>query len=139
MAKSSDPIEKYMTRSPHSIGDEQTLARAKDAMQEHGIRHLPVLHGGRLVGMVTDRDVYLVEALDEVDPRLVTVSDAMSSSVYAVAPETPLEQVADEMAANKYGSAVVMRGHEVAGIFTTVDACRALALLLREANAGRRT
>jgi acetoin utilization protein AcuB len=120
-----------MTRSPHSIGAEQSLARAQAVMQEHGIRHLPVLHGGRLVGMVTDRDVQLVETLDEIDPQLVTVSDAMSQAVYSVSPETPLEMVASTMAEHKYGSAVVMRGRDVAGIFTTVDACRALASLLR--------
>jgi acetoin utilization protein AcuB len=125
-----------MTRSPHSIGDEQTLERAKSVMEQHAIRHLPVLHGGRLVGMVTDRDVNLVETLDGVDPHLVTVSDAMSTAVYSVAPETPLDEVAAEMAAAKYGSAVVMRGHEVVGIFTTVDACRTLASLLREGRPG---
>jgi len=131
MAKTPPTIEQYMTRSPHSIGAEQTLARAKTVMHEHGIRHLPVLHGGRLVGIVTDRDVHLVEALEDVDPLLVTVSDAMSTSVYSVAPETPLAEVANEMAERKYGSAVVMRGHHVAGIFTTVDACRLLVSLLR--------
>jgi acetoin utilization protein AcuB len=133
MAKPQAPIQEYMTRSPHSIGEEQSLARAKTVMQEHDIRHLPVLHGGQLVGMVTDRDVQLVETLDDIDPKLVTVSDAMSQSVYAIPPDTPLEQVAAEMAARKYGSAVVMRGRDVVGIFTTVDACRALASLLREA------
>jgi acetoin utilization protein AcuB len=124
------PIERYMTRSPHSIGDDQSLARAKIVMQEHRIRHLPVLHGGHLVGMLTERDVQLVETLDHIDSGLVTVSDAMSQSVYAVSPETPLKQVAAEMAACKYGSAVVMRGRDVVGIFTTIDACRALASLL---------
>jgi acetoin utilization protein AcuB len=132
MVKTPATIEQYMTPSPHSIGAEQTLARAKTVMHEHDIRHLPVLHGGRLVGMVTDRDVSLVETLEDVDPRLVTVSDAMSTSVYSVPPETPLEQVVKEMAGRKYGSAVVMRGHHVAGIFTTVDACRVLASLLHE-------
>jgi acetoin utilization protein AcuB len=131
MATTPPTIGQYMTRSPHSIGAEQTLARAKTVMHEYGIRHLPVLHGGRLVGVVTDRDVHLVETLEDVDPRLVTVSDAMSTSVYSVAPETALEEVAKEMADHKYGSAVVMRGHEVAGIFTTVDACRVLVSLLQ--------
>jgi acetoin utilization protein AcuB len=127
MSKSSPAIEQYMTPSPHSIGAEQTLERAHVMMREHVIRHLPVLHGGRLVGMLTDRDVHLLETLKDVDPHLVTVSDAMSTSVYAVAPDTPLRDVALEMAKHKYGSAVVMHGHKVVGIFTTVDACQALA------------
>ncbi len=124
-----------MTPSPHSIGAEQSLLRARKVMQEHLIRHLPVLHGGRLVGVVTDRDVHLVESMGDVDPRLVTVSDAMSTEVYSVTPETPLEDVVAEMAEHKYGSAIVMRDHEVVGIFTTVDACRALRSLLHETRA----
>ena len=119
-----------MTTSPHSIGVEQTLARAQAVMQEHKIRHLPVLHGGKLVGIVTDRDVHLVESLKDVDPRLVTVSDAMAQSVYSVAPEAPLDEVVSEMASRKYGSAIVMQNEKVVGIFTTVDVCRALADLL---------
>lgn len=132
MAKTTASVGQFMTVQPHSIGADQTLARAKTVMQEHHVRHLPVLHGGRLVGIVSQRDVALVETLEDVDPRLVTVSDAMSTSVYSVAPETPLQQVVKEMARRRYGSAVVMRGHKVAGIFTTVDACRALASLLQE-------
>jgi acetoin utilization protein AcuB len=130
MPRSTHLIEKHMTASPHSIGAEQTLERARAVMTEHGIRHLPVLHGGRLVGVITDRDVHLVESLKDVDPRLVTVADAMTQTVYAVAPDTPLQEVARAMAEHKYGSVVVMHDHKVTGIFTTVDACRALAELL---------
>lgn len=130
MVSDSLPVERFMTRSPHTIGAEQALARAKAMMQEHDIRHLPVLHGGRLVGIVTDRDIHLVETFEDVDPLLVTVSDAMAADVYSVSPETPLEGVVREMAARKYGSAIVMHGPEVVGIFTTVDACNALASLL---------
>jgi acetoin utilization protein AcuB len=130
MSKPIPPIHKHMTTSPHSIGSEQTLSRAHEVMREHGIRHLPVLHGGTLVGMLTDRDTHLVEALSGVDPKKVLVDDAMSSSVYSVGPETPLDEVVGSMAEHKYGSAVVMQGSKVVGIFTTVDACRTLAELL---------
>lgn len=130
MPHRSKTIAEFMTRSPHSIGAEQSLARAKAVMLKYRIRHLPVLHGGRLVGILTDRDVHLVESLEDIDPLLVTASDGMSTSVYAVPPDTPLETVVAQMAEHKYGSTVVMRGHAVVGIFTTVDACRALAALL---------
>lgn len=132
MVKRGLSIERFMTPSPHSIGAEQPLSRAEAVMREHGIRHLPVLHGGRLVGIVTDRDVHFVELLKEEASRLVTVSDAMATEVYAVAPATALEEVVRTMAEHKFGSAVVMEGHKVVGIFTTVDACRALAKVLHE-------
>ena len=51
----------------------------------------------------------------------------MSTTVYAVALEQPLDVVVTTMAEHKYGSAVVMHNSTVVGIFTTVDACRMLA------------
>ena len=99
-------------------------------MREHGIRHLPVLHGGKLLGMLTERDLRLVESLVGVDPTKVTVEDAMSTVVYSVGPESPLNEVVATMGEHKYGSAVVMQNEKVVGIFTTVDVCRAFAELL---------
>lgn len=130
MSKPIPSIQKYMTTSPHSIGVDQSLARAHQAMRDNAIRHLPVLSGGRLVGILTDRDLGLVESLKDVDPTKVTVEDAMSTSVYAVAPDAPLDEVAATMAEHRYGSAIVMQNGKVVGIFTTVDACRALSELL---------
>ena len=125
-----DPIGKYMTSEPHSVGAEQTLAHAATVMQKHKIRHLPVLHGGKLVGILSDRDLRLLESLPDVNPSLITVSDVMTTGVYAVAPETPIHEVVRSMAVNKYGSAVVMQSDKVVGIFTTVDVCNALVELL---------
>ncbi len=131
MSKPIPMIQKYMTTSPHSIGVEQPLSKAHDMMREHGIRHLPVLHGGKLVGMITDRDLHLVESLVGVDPSKVKVEEAMATVVYAVTPECPLDEVVGTMGEHKYGSAVIMQNEKVVGIFTTVDVCRALAELLQ--------
>jgi len=119
-----------MSTTPISIGKAQTLADAQKVMQSEGIRHLPVLDGGRLLGMLTDRDVHLIESLKGVDPTKVLVEDAMSQNAFSVAPETPLDEVVSTMADRKYGSAVVLDGNRLVGILTTVDVCRALAELL---------
>jgi acetoin utilization protein AcuB len=123
-------VDRFMTHVPHSIGIEQTLAKAHRIMHEHAIRHLPVLRGGKLVGILSDRDLRLVEALRDVDPTKVLVEDAMSSFVYAVPPTAPLEEVVAEMGARRYGSAVVMDRDKVVGILTTVDVCNAFAKVL---------
>lgn len=130
MSKPIPTVQKYMTMSPHSIGLEQTLAKAHAVMREHGIRHLPVLRAQKLMGLVTERDLRLVESLPDVDPTKVSVEEAMSPVVYAVEPDQPLDEVVATMAEHKYGSAVVMQNGKVVGIFTTVDVCRALAELL---------
>ena len=62
-------------------------------------------------------------------PKLMR--EAMTSVVYSVAPDATLDEVAATMAEHKYGCAVVMQNQHVVGVFTTVDACQALAELLR--------
>jgi acetoin utilization protein AcuB len=123
------PIERYMTSGAHTVGAEQTLSHAATLMKKHNIRHLPVLHSGKLVGIVSDRDLRFLESIPDVNPTLITVSDAMTTSVYAVSPETPIQEVVRNMAAHKYGSAVVMQNDKVVGIFTTVDVCNAFLAL----------
>jgi acetoin utilization protein AcuB len=131
MTKAIPTVQKYMTTSPHTIGADQSLAQAHMVLREFKIRHLPVLRGGQLVGMITERDLALVETLKDVDPHAIVVEDAMTQGVYTVHPDAPLDEVVSEMAAKKYGSAVVMQNHKVVGIFTTVDVCTACAELLQ--------
>lgn len=119
-------IKDFMTRNPVTIADHQSLAAAHRVMREHGIRHLPVMSGGKRVGIVSLRDLYFIETLPGVDPEAVLVSEAMSSEVYTVSPTTPLTEVVQEMADNKYGSVIVVDGARAVGVFTTVDALRAL-------------
>jgi len=129
----SEPtVDRYMTHGPHTIGHDQPLSSAHEMMRQHGIRHLPVLRGGALVGIVSQRDLHFIETLSDVDPDRVPVSDAMSTETYAVGPRTTLRKVAAEMADHRYGCAVVVERDRVIGILTTVDGMRALSLELAE-------
>jgi acetoin utilization protein AcuB len=106
-------------------------------MHRYDIRHLPVLEGGRIAGLLSQRDVLFVETLRNVDPAKVAVEEAMTTDVYAVSPRTPLVEVVADMAEHKYGCVVVVEGAQVAGIFTTVDALRALVSVLRSTDGGQ--
>jgi acetoin utilization protein AcuB len=123
-------IAERMTRTPQVIGAEQSLTAAHRLMRSNGIRHLPVLHGGKLVGVVSQRDLHFVEALRDVNPDEVPVEEAMTQDVYAVTPRTPLREVVNEMAERKLGSAVVVEGQKIVGVFTTIDALDTLAGVL---------
>lgn len=128
-------VDDFMTRTVHTIGTQSPLAEAHRMMNEHAIRHLPVLEGGRLVGVVSMRDLHLIETLKGVDPKEVAVEEAMAQEAYTVPPGTALLEVARTMAMHKYGSAVVAREGNVEGIFTTIDALRALETLLSSTQA----
>lgn len=126
-------VGQFMTRTPYTIDHDEPLARAHELMRAHRIRHLPVLLDGKLLGLVSIRDLHLIETLRDVDPSEVPVEDAMGEEPYTVSPEEPLDVVATIMADHKIGSAVVVDAGRVQGIFTTVDALRALLHLWRTA------
>lgn len=123
-------VEDYMTSSPHSIGVTLTVSDAKNLMLANGIRHLPVLDGGELVGLISDRDLQMIEAFEKKRAEAITVEEAMSQAPYTASPTTPLEVAARHMAKHKLGSCVVMVGKKVVGVFTTTDGLRALADVL---------
>ena len=122
-------IREFMTRNPVTIGDQMPLATAHRVMRENGVRHLPVLSSGKLVGVLSLRDLHFIETLPGVDPQEVLVSEAMSPDVYTATPSTPLDEIVSAMAENKYGSVVVVDRGRTVGVFTTVDALRALRKL----------
>jgi acetoin utilization protein AcuB len=132
-------IRGFMTAAPHTIGVHQPLQTARDLMRAHHIRHLPVLDGGKLVGIVSDRDLALVGSLVGVDPERLPVAEAMTPDPHTISPDSSLEWVAAEMAQSKFGSVIVVEHGRVVGIFTTVDALRALQELLGRARRRRRT
>ncbi len=123
-------IAEVMTTSPHTIGREQKLARAHDMMRHNGLRHLPVLEGGRLVGVVSQRDLYFNETIAGVDVEMDSVEEAMTTEVFTAAPAECVGDVARAMAQHKYGCAVVVEGGHVVGIFTATDALALLAKVM---------
>lgn len=128
--KAIPAIQKFMTHVPKSIGFDQPLSLAKDQMRELDIRHLPVLKSGKLVGILTDRDINLVLTFKDVDPEKVTVEEAYTPDPYFTSPAAPLDEVLAEMAEKKYGCAVVVDNSKLVGIFTEIDAYKACVELL---------
>jgi len=124
-------VRRYMSADPTVISSTQTLVEAHRVMREKGIRHLPVVDGGRLVGVVSQRDLYLLETLRGVDAARELVEEAMTGEPFVVAPDSALLEVVEAMAAERRGSAIVVEEGAVVGIFTSTDALRALAELLR--------
>jgi CBS domain-containing protein len=130
-------IRRFMTPTPHTITTRQTLAEAHQTMRERGVRHLPVVLDGKLVGVVSQRDLYLLETLRGVDVGREMVEEAMSDEPFVVAPGASLDEVAEAMANSKHGSALVVESGALVGIFTSTDALRALVTLLRGDVGGR--
>ena len=119
-----------MTSAPHTIGSDQKLSQAHKLMNDYHLRHLPVLRGGKLVGILSERDLYFLESMAGVDVHIDVIADAMSPEVYTTGPDADVYEVARTMHEHKYGCAVVTKGEKVVGIFTMSDALRQLVDLL---------
>jgi acetoin utilization protein AcuB len=123
-------VRQFMTASPHTISRRQSLAEARRLMLDFHVRHLPVTDEGHIVGLVSERDLLLVESLPGTKPTEVRVEEAMVSDVFAVGPDAPIGEIVAVMIARKLGSAVVVEADRVMGVFTTIDALGALHQLL---------
>ena len=121
-----------MSASPRTIAPGSTLATAHRSMRSLGIRHLPVTEKGVVVGVLSARDLLLLETLPKVDPTEARVYEAMVRDVFIVSPEAPIGEVVETMIERKIGSAVVVDGQDVVGVLTTIDALRALHDLLEQ-------
>lgn len=119
-------VERFMTPSPTCIGRKERLSAAHERMRSLGVRQLPVVDGPKLVGILSQRDLFFVESIRDLHPTDARVEDAMSTDVYVVPPDRPVGEVAARMVECKYGCAVVESQEGIVGLFTTTDALRVL-------------
>jgi len=137
-----------MTTYPVTVTSQATIAEALDLMRDLDIRHLPVVDGGALIGMLSDRDLaYLnVGALltdqgaDALRRELATpVIKVMRSDVICVEPETELSDVVGLLLEHKIGAIPVIRPdtQAVVGIVSYIDVLRAVQDLLEDEESER--
>lgn len=129
--KTSIPLARYMSEAPRTIDVNDSVAHAHAMMRDGRFRHLPVTEGGKLVGVVSDGDLLFCETVISGDAAKIAVRDAMRPHPYTVAPEVPLDEVVDEMSRRKIGSTIAIKDGEIVGIFTSIDAQKALADVLK--------
>jgi acetoin utilization protein AcuB len=121
------PIRNYMTEAKHFASPTESVLGAYRRMIEHDIRHLPVLAGEHLVGVLFKSDLKLIESLAPEAVQPINVKAMMVTEYYTVPPDEALDVAAREMSKRKYGSALVVDRGKVIGVFTTTDALRALS------------
>jgi CBS domain-containing protein len=126
-------IKSAMRPFPFSIQAGAGLEAAKRLFDEHEIRHLPVLDGDRLVGLISQHGAERAEILALRDGAVLPpVGEVATKSVYTVDLDEPLDNVLLHMAEHRLGSALVVRHERLVGIFTTTDALLGYADLLRK-------
>lgn len=115
-----DPtVERYMTRGVRAIDMHGTLGLARSILGELAVRHLPVVSAGRLVGLVSDRDLRRAEGRGRTED--FPIDEVMSTDTISVDPGTRLSVAVHEMVQHKIGSLPVLWDDELIGILTTTD------------------
>jgi acetoin utilization protein AcuB len=122
-----------MSREPYSVSSTDSLERARTLMDRHEIRHLPVVDGSELVGVLAERELAVIESIPGLRPVNIEVGRVMGPSL-SVSSNMPVDE-ALELMTEQRNDCVVVRGDQgvVVGIFTAVDALAAMAAMLRSA------
>jgi acetoin utilization protein AcuB len=120
-------VNDLMTVDPATIAPDAPLRRVIELMKTQGCRQLPVLDDGRLVGIITDRDVRLAmnsplvvhgQSQDEEILNYVTAESCMTPDPLTVTPDTPAYRAASMLSVYKFGALPVVDGDVLVGIIT---------------------
>jgi acetoin utilization protein AcuB len=127
-------VRDAMTRDVVTVGPEESAARAWGLCRERNIRHLPVVEGGRLVGIVSDRDLRDLSppratADQENTLGWVQIRDMMSTGVVMAHPLDTIEHAAKVIYENRFNCLPVVADDELVGIITSSDLVRILVEL----------
>lgn len=127
--------EELMTTDVVTVEEGTTLAAALEIMQEKGIRHLPVVRGERLVGMLSDRDlqslglrlVVDLESLERLESKLTAdVASVMSTNLITVTAISDVSEIIDLFLEEQVGAVPVIEGENLVGIVSYIDVLRGM-------------
>jgi len=131
-------VGKRMTRNPKTVSPDDPLSFAAGILREHGFHHLPVVEGGRLVGILSDTDLRnasfaAMPAEGEGGPAGDRpVREAMRTEVWSVTPDDSVEDALLILTREKFGALPVLSGDgdRLVGIITRADLLNAFVDLL---------
>ena len=118
-------VRELMTKQPTTVGPGATLGEVATLMKQDDCGSIPVVEGGRLVGIVTDRDIVIRGIAAGVDPKTQRVSKVMSSDPVTVGPEDDITDAEKKMADRQIRRLPVVDGGKLVGIIVTAQIARA--------------
>jgi len=126
-------VREIMMGSPVTLKPDDTLDLANDVISLGRIRHIPVVEDGRLVGLITERDLIgaaaghifgLKQKSKSALLKSVLIKEVMKKRIVTVEPDLPIKDAAHLMADKKVGCAPVVNTGVLVGLVTTTDILR---------------
>lgn len=133
--KQNQPISQLMARDPITVHTQQSLSDVRKLIAEHGVHHVPVVSGKKLVGLVSANDLLRLCYGDpsQVDRRAadatldaMTLRDAMVEDLATIQHKEPIKRAAELLSTGKFHSLPVLDGEDLVGIVTSTDLIRFL-------------
>ncbi len=114
-------VRDAMTPGVRSVSPTDSLMEAARAMKEQDVGSLPVVEDGRVVGIVTDRDIVVRAVAEGVDPRTATVGDVASGDLVTVEPDEDLDDALKLMAQHRVRRLPVVEDGRLVGVVAQAD------------------
>jgi CBS domain-containing protein len=113
-----------MTENPSTCEPNTPVVEAAKVMAREDVGPIPVVEGGRLKGLVTDRDLVVRVLAEGRDPQSTTVGEVATSDVVTIAPDADLDEALRLLASNQVRRLPVVEGDRLVGIVAQADVAR---------------
>ncbi len=125
------PVSSIMTKNVVKLNLTDDLTKAEMLFKKNNIRHIPVVNGNTIIGMLSYTDLLRISFADAVDDdeeiidttvyNMFTIEQVMAKKLITIAPETTIKEAAEILAVREFHALPVVEGDLLVGIVTTTD------------------
>ncbi len=129
--KNKVPISTIMKKNVIKLNTSDDLTKAETLFKKHHIRHIPVVNGNKIIGMLSYTDLLRISFVDAVDDEdeivdatvynMFTVEQVMAKNLVKVSPDTTIKETAEILASREFHALPVCEDDLLVGIVTTTD------------------
>jgi CBS domain-containing protein len=133
--KHNEPVSKIMSTHLVTVHHGEAVSKVRQLLREHGIQHIPVVSGPKLVGIISNSDVLRVSfggagderALDATLDHTMTIEELMQKDPVSVRENATIREAAEVLVQGNFHSLpVISDGHKLVGMVTSTDLIRYL-------------
>ena len=125
------PVTTIMTEHVVTLKKNDSLEKAEKLFKKHHIRHIPVVNGGTIIGMLSYTDLLRIsfadsafeddEFVDSVVYNMFTIEQVMVKKIISVNPSTSIKEVAEILAKSEFHALPIVDNNTLVGIVTSTD------------------
>ncbi|MCS4435288.1 CBS domain-containing protein [Aquiflexum gelatinilyticum] len=128
--KKREPVKEIMTKDVYTVQEHEKLSKVVEMFRKHKIRHIPVLSGKKISGIISRTDINRLtfgalfenqEGADEAVLEILSINQVMTAKPKVVSEEDSIKDIAEIFANEEFHALPVVAGDELKGIVTTTD------------------